>query len=531
MATVMRGGKRLLPPKRNREPKRLRYPYDPFPKQAQAHQAWADELLFGGAAGPGKTDWLIAEVVITLLELGSRLPARSPRPTGVIFRRTFPELARPRGIIHRLIERLPREVATYNAGEHVWTFRNGAKLLLSHLQHEADVQDHQGAEYDVIGWDQVEQFTEYQYRFMSQRLRSAGELAERMAELGYRPRMVATANPGGPGHAWVKARWIDPAPPYVTWRPAPTEDELDPGTRCFIPGRHTDNPALDESYRQRLRNLPPDERRALEEGDWDVFVGQMFKHFRRDIHVVSPEDYPIPLGGVHRAMGVDYGLEAPFVALWGARIGEQVIIYREIDGRGYTPDEQARLVLEAERPGERREGREVPVALDPSTWARQAGVPRPPSEASGAIPPEGSIARAYYDAGLPVEKANNDRIAGAARWSKLLAGVHVGHEAKMGFGDWCSPWCRPGVVIYETCINLIRTLPGLVRDPRRPEDVDTRGDDHWYDAGRYLLALLESYSPIPGPRDEPKKPAPDRKAMEGHSSGRSIFGTLGKKKF
>lgn len=533
MVKVMRGGRRVAPPPGPREPHRWRYPYEPFPKQAQAHGVWADELLFGGAAGPGKTDWLLAEVILTLLELGQRLPPTSARPTGVIFRRTFPELARPRGIIQRLIERIPHHVATYNAGEHVWTFRNGAKLLLSHLQYEGDVQDHQGAEYDIIGWDQLEQFTEFQYRFMSQRLRSAGELAERMRELGYRPRMVATANPGGPGHAWVKARWIDPAPSYVVWQPEPTDDEPDPGTRAFVPGKHTDNPALEESYRQRLRNLPPDERRALEEGDWDVFVGQRFKHFRRDIHVVKPEDYPIPLAGVPKAVGVDYGLEAPFVALWGAKVGELIVVYRELDGRGLTPDQQAAAILEAEVPGERRQGRNVPVALDPSTWARQPGHPAPPSEKSGAIPPEGSIARAYYDVGLPVERANNDRIAGAARFSRLLTGIHVGHDPRDGFGVNCSRWCRPGIVIYETCINLIRTLPGLVRAKTRPEDVDTAGEDHWYDAGRYLLALLESLDPPPpgppGSPPPPKAPRPDREALKGHTTGRTIFGGLRKK--
>lgn len=510
---------------------RWSYPYggrpgdEPSPVQQKAHAAWADEVLFGGAAGPGKTDWLLAEVLTTLLEI--------PGSNAAIFRRTFPDLSRPGGIIQRLLARIPKRVGTYNASDHQWSFRNGSLLAISHLERDQDIQKYQGAEFDLIGFDQVEQFTEWQYRFLGSRLRSAGATVERMAELGYRPRRISTANPGGPGHAWVKARWIDPAPPNVVWRPRPSDDEPNPGTRVFIPGRLEDNPHIDPTYRQRLENLPEDDRRALLLGDWDVFAGQRFKEFRRDLHVIAPEDYPIALGGVSKGVGLDYGLDAPFVALWGAKGPDGlIIVYREVDGSGYTPTEQAHLILDAERPGERTVQRQIPVFADPSTWARQ---PQNTAPAVKGLPPEGSIAGDYAAAGLgPLVRAQNDRIRGAALVADRLRVRHVGHDraepcpGATPLGAIVGT-CGPRLVFYDTCADTIRTLPSLVRDPRNPEDVDTKGDDHWYDAARYLLAGLEG---LPGPSaSADRRSTRDPTAPKGLGTGKTATGSLRKKGF
>lgn len=515
-----------------RKPKAWTYPYEPFPKQGLAHRTYADEVLFGGAAGPGKTDWLIAEALILALEI--------PGAAVGLFRRTLADLERPRSIIPRLLARIPRRVGVYNGNKYQWRFVNGSVLALGYLQHDKDVQNYQGAEFDLIGIDQVEQFEEWQYRFLTSRLRAAGPVAEALEAKGFRPRILNTANPGGPGHAWVKARWIEPAPPGVTWQPEPTEDEPEPGTRVFIPGKHTDNPALDQSYRRRLRNLPPDLRRALEEGDWDVFIGQRFRHFRRDTHVIAPERFRVPLGGVAKGVGVDYGLEAPFVALWGAMMpGDILVVYRELDGSGLTPAQQAQGILKAELPGERRPQRPIPVALDPSTWARQPNAPGL-QDAKGHAqpddrPPVGSIAGDYYDAGVPVERANNARVRGWALIDDLLRVRHVGHEDPTIPGNpWtpCSPYCLPRLLIYSTCVNLIRTLPGLVRDKRKPEDVDTHGEDHWGDALRYLASLLIDHPVLPPGADPgPGGERPDRDAGRRHVTGSSIIGNIRRKGF
>lgn len=460
------------------------YYYEPTARQAVAHGQLVEELLYGGAAGGGKTDYLIAEVLGTLLDVGHGA-------SGVIFRRTFPDLNRPSGVIHRLSERLTgRPGFSYNAGDHVWTLPTGGRLELAHLARDGDVHKYQGAEYVVLGWDQLEQFTEYQYRYLLHRLRAAGPILHSMRAKGLRPRSLATANPGGIGHAWVKGRFIDPAPAGRKFRPVATEDEPRPLRRLFVPARVDDNPHLDPSYRDTLSALDPDTRRAMLEGDWDVYAGQRFRHFRRDVHVIEPEE--LPISWAHpRAVGVDYGLDAPFAALWGARLADGlVVVYREAYTAGLTAAEQAAVIVDLEDDAERdpTRSRGVPVALDPSAWARSPHVAPSPSPGRTAgvadpAPPAGSIAAAYWHrfAGQ-LRKARNDRLAGVALVADKLRVRRDG---------------LPRLLIYSNCHNLIRTLPALPRDPRRVEDVDTHAEDHAYDALRYLLNELERSSPRP----------------------------------
>ncbi len=452
------------------------YPYEPQPKQALAHRTWAAERLFGGAAGPGKTEWLMAEVLRPVLSWGVN---------GLLLRRTFPDLAQPKGIIERLLERIPAHVGRYNETKHYWRFRNGAILQLGYLANDKDVQRYVGAEYGVIGWDQVEHFTEWQYRRLWHPLRAgAAEHA------GFIPYMVATANPGGPGHHWVKRRWIDPAPPYVVWQPEPTIDEPDPGSRAFIPGSVDDNKYLGPDYHRRLAMLPPDEYQALRWGNWDVYAGARFSSWNRNVHVIDPEDFPVPPGaGVPRGMAVDYGMDAPWCALWGALFPDGlVVIYRELYQAGLTPAEQASLIREVETgAGERSAGRPMPSWLDPACWARPPDQPaKAPQRVSGpgavtvgdtdTAAPSGSIADTYYRHGVAARKANNDRLTGTARIADKLRVRADG---------------RPRLLIYSNCLNLIRTLPGLPRDKKNPELYDTNGEDHAADTLRYLLMGLD----------------------------------------
>ncbi|WP_020393494.1 hypothetical protein, partial [Kribbella catacumbae] len=259
-------------------------------------------------------------------------------------------------------------------------------------------------------------------------------------------------------------------------------DEPRPGTRVFIPASLADNPHLDDSYLDRLGSLDEMLRRALRDGDWDILEGVRFTNWRRSIHVIEPETLPIPLGGVTKAVGVDYGLSAPFAALWGARLSDGlIVIYRELYLAGLTPREQAIAIKEAEMPGERAPNRRVPVALDPSTWARTAHTTKSVKPIDPDEPPPGSIAEAYRKRlGHAVRKANNDRLAGAALLDDKLKVRADG---------------LPRILVYSTCTNLIRTLPALPRANTNPEDVDTNAEDHAYDALRYLLMEMEGRGP------------------------------------
>lgn len=480
------------------------YPYggpehpDPHPKQAIAHRTVADELLFGGAAGPGKTDWLLGHVL--------RPCFTWPGFPALILRRTMPHLKQRRGIIERLNERIPRAVGTYNKTDHVWTFANGSQLQLGFLEHDGDVERYVGGEYGIIGWDQVEQFTEYQFLRLKHPLRLPEHHPAILA--GYRPHMPATANPGGTGHHWVKARWIDPAPPFVVWQPAPTIEEPDPGSRAFIPATLEDNPAMGDWYRQQLNAIKdPALRKALAEGDWDVYVGARFGHlWRRPVHVVEPEDLPIPEGaGVARGLGVDYGLEAPFCALWGAVLADDtVVIYRELYQAGLTDHEQAAAIRAVEADaGERTVGRPMPSWLDSQCWARNPSEPttaRPRVHGAGQrvtstavdAAPKGSIAWNYQAAGVNCRRAHKDR---------LLAASVIADKLTVRRDN------RPRLYVYSTCLNLIRTLPGIMRDEANPELYDTKGEDHAVDALAYLLlGLFPGRRPPGAPAGSPATP-------------------------
>lgn len=236
------------------------------PKQETAEQLseQSDELLYGGAAGGGKTEWLLFHCIAQCTEhAGNRV---------VIFRRVFPSLVR--SIIPRA-KALLRDKARFNELRHEFTFPNGSVLELATLQYSDTVLDYQGAEYGCVAFEEITEFLEAQVTFMLSRLRAPAA--------GIRPHMIATTNPGGVGHKWVKRRYVQPAiedydgaapEPLQVWRPRPSPDSPTPLSRCFVPATLADNPALlerDPDYRSRIRMISKRGlRKALETGDWDA---------------------------------------------------------------------------------------------------------------------------------------------------------------------------------------------------------------------------------------------------------------------
>jgi len=238
------------------------------PKQAEASAmaGLVDDLLYGGAAGGGKTEWLI-EYVARQMEL-------FPGNRGLILRRVFPSLERT--IIPRAKLKLSRR-AKWNANARTFTFPNGSVMELGSAQYADDVIDYQGAEYGVVAFEEITEFMQSQVEFLIGRLRSTIP--------GVRPHLVATTNPGGTGHRWVKRWWIRPEKddlepgedlprPGEAWRPRATPEVPKPRRRAFISARLEDNPALmnaDPDYVHRLNaNSNLAQRKALREGDWDA---------------------------------------------------------------------------------------------------------------------------------------------------------------------------------------------------------------------------------------------------------------------
>ena len=243
----------------------------PLPMQRAALACGAYELFLGGAAGPGKSEYLVVAPLRWIHVPGFR---------AILFRNTFDELERT--LIEKSSRFYPSKGGVYSSSSHTWKFPSGARISFAYLERDADVHRYQGAEFSFVGFDELPHFTEYQYRYLGSRLRSTVP--------GLPVRLRATGNPDGPHLEWVRRRfapWIDRKIPsgVVAW--CSPEGELVPkGTpdalsRSYIPGRLSENPYLGDDYRSRLLALDPVTRAKLLDGDWDACVGEG-KLFARD---------------------------------------------------------------------------------------------------------------------------------------------------------------------------------------------------------------------------------------------------------
>lgn len=348
-------------------------------------------------------------------------------------RRTYPEL---RDTHEPAVAVLPERFGRYVASDRTFEFANRSLLQLAYCDAEADLQRFQSKEFQLLLLDEASHLPWRWIVYLSSRVRTA--------TAGVPLGVVLATNPGGIAHADLKRRFVDAAPAEQ-----PFELDLE-GARfpaVYIPARVTDNLRLmqsDPSYLDRLNALPEAERRALRDGDWDVYVGQVFGEWSRERHVCEPFTVP---PAWPRWVGLDYGYHAPAAVYWLARGPEGVVVYRELYGTGLRDIDlaaQVRTLSEGERI--------VACYADPAC--------------QNASPSGDSIAGVFGRAGVPLVPANNDRLAGKQRVHEALGS---------------------GLRVFATCVNLIRTLPALPYDRHRVEDVDTDAEDHAYDALRYAL--------------------------------------------
>ena len=180
-----------------------------------------------------------------------------PGYAALLLRRTFAELTKPNALMDRASDWLMGTAAQWHASKSTWVFPSGATLSFGYLANDGDLQQYQSAEYQFVGFDELTHFSEKQYRYLFSRQR-------RLATAQVPIRMRAASNPGGPGHEWVRQRFVD----------EPREPD-----RVFIPARLSENPHLDrEEYEQALNELDPVTRAQLLDGTWDVRTpGSLFK--------------------------------------------------------------------------------------------------------------------------------------------------------------------------------------------------------------------------------------------------------------
>ena len=435
-------------------------PYKPQQRQQKYHQAQdIDELLYGGAAGGGKSEATIWDAL--------KYAIKYPNSRQVIFRRTFPDLQR--SIIMRTLQVYPKELGKYNQSKHEWTFINGSVIELAYWDNDSNYMNYQGAEYDVIRWEELTQFEESWYTYMLSRLRGSKPY----------PRAVkSTTNPGGVGHSWVKRRFIDIGPPEQVHAMQEYDDNGNPlhwpeGTpdagepiirrRIFIPANVFDNKALienDPGYVARLMALSDAERKQLLEGDWDTFAGQYFSEFSRAMHVVEPFQIP-DSWRKYRAM--DEGYNDPFVCLWIALDPKgTAYVYREfVKSKLLTSEQVEEVILRSPV----TEHYEYSVA-DTSFWNKAKTERVTPAEI-------------FASKGVPLIQAKKERVNG---WKRLREWLHVYNALDHVTGDH---YKTTNLKIFSNCLKAIESIPSMVHDEIHVEDVADHPLDHVPDALRY----------------------------------------------
>lgn len=438
---------------------------NPLPSQARALDAMyrTEYLLFGGAAGPGKSYVLRWAAVEFLLYQAAR------GLTGVhvgLFCEDYPTLKDRH--VTKIKREFPPWLGTLRAtqdegyGYYLAPEYGGGVVSLRNLD---DPAKYASAEFAGIFVDELTKNPRQTFDDLRFRKRWPG--------IEHSPFMCAS-NPGSIGHAWVKKLWID--------RDFSGDDSvLAPERFMFIPARAGENPYLPASYWQTLNSLPEAMRRAMLEGDWNVFQGQVFGEWRPDLHVCEPFGIP---DNWARLVAIDYGYANPFCALWLARneAKTKVYVYREMYQAGWGAREQAKRIKAASADENVRQ-----YPADPSMWQKREGI-------SGEDIVGITLAGEYEREGLYLTPANNNRLAGLNEVHELLKWKRLPSNED-GPGRLM---VEPRLQVFANCTNLIRTLPALPYDNITVEDVDTDAEDHAYDALRYgAMALSDPAPEIP----------------------------------
>lgn len=414
------------------------------PKQTLFLKDKHRHIAYGGARGGGKS-WAV--------RTKSKLLAfRYPGIKILIVRKTYKELQ------NNHIEQLTAELAgfaKYNRSDKMFRFPNGSTISFGYCANEGDLGQYQGAEYDVVFIDEAGQLQESWIRKINLCVRGTN---------GFPKRTYYTLNPGGPGHTYFKRVFVD-----RNFNP----DE-DPNDYFFIQAKVEDNKALMDTqpdYLRELENLPPTLRAAWKDGRWDVYEGQFFEDFRDDpehyqdrrwTHVIEPFEIP---DGWKICRSYDFGYGKPFSCAWWA-VDYDGTIYRIMElygctrtpneGVKWTPDKQFEEIHKTEMQHPWLKGKTIIGVADPAIWDASRGE---------------SVADTAARYGVFFTPGDNERIAG---WMQCHYRLQFDEDG------------YPRMYVFNTCRAFIRTIPLLIYDEHKVEDLDTTMEDHVADEWRYF---------------------------------------------
>lgn len=468
----------------------------PGPQALAIAAPFVTELMYGGARGGGKSDYLLGDFLQDI--------EQGPIWRGILLRRSFPELEE---LITRAKEIYctPAVGAEYKVSEKTFVFPSGATLKMRHIESYDDANKYQGHQYTWIGWDELTNWPDLvSYKKLKACLRSAQGAKNK--------RIRSSANPGGIGHHAVKEYFVDMAPKgmeLIVMREVLENGTVYETTKMFIPSRVYDNKILlksDPTYIANLRQIgTPELVRAWLEGDWNVITGAYFPEFNSLKHVIEPFDIP---DHWLRFRSMDWGSASPFCILWHA-VSDGVILpgglfipsgaivtYREYYGWNGKVNQGLRWAASrvGKKAAEMEKGEKVTYGvIDPSAFKEDGG----PSHAE----------RMATSAGLYFRKADNNRIGGWDMLRDRLCGIDGDENNANGVGT-------PMWYCFKTCVHLIRTLPALQHDETNPEDATQEGEDHAPDALRYGV--------MSRPWKRPAAQAPRKKGLLGRDGGPTL---------
>lgn len=434
----------------------------PSEKQKLFLAAHTKHVGFGGARGGGKS-WAVRDKA-------KRLCLRFKGIKLLIVRRTYAELINNH--ISPLCEEL-NGIARYNKTEKIFVFANGSTIKFGYCNNDKDLDQYQGAEYDVIFLDEATQLQEMWIKKITACVRGVNDFPKRI---------YYTCNPGGASHGYFKRLFIDKH----------YEDGENPEDYTFIQSLVTDNKALMEAqpdYIKQLEALPPKLREAWLYGRWDIFEGQFFEDFRttpdvqkcidagitpegavkqhRWTHVIEPFDLNKgSCRGWNIMRSYDFGYNKPFsLGYWA--VDYDGVLYRILEMYGCTqtpnegvkwsPDEQFRRMVELENTHPWLKGRKIIDSVaDPAIWDSSRGE---------------SIADTAAKYGIYFTQGDNQRIPG---W------MQVHYRLQFDRNGYARMY------VFDTCKAFIRTMPLMMYSETHPEDLDTKLEDHCPDEVRYM---------------------------------------------
>ena len=427
----------------------------PSPKQAEFFRAREKYIAYGGARGGGKS-WAVRQKAKMLCLRYNGIKC-------LIVRKTYPEL------INNHVSPLRSElhgIATYNKTEKMFTFVNGSTIKFGYCANEGDLDQYQGAEYDVIFIDEATQLQEDWLKKIVACMRGVNDFPKRT---------YYTCNPGGPSHGYIKRLFVD----------RNFEKGEKPEDYRFIQAKATDNHALMEAqpeYLEQLDILPDKIRAAWRDGSWNIFFGQFFEDFvddpehyadKRFTHVIEPFDIP---GGWTICRSFDGGFSKPFSCGWGA-VDYDGTVYRILEWYGCTknPDEGIKWppekvfeeIARIEREHPYLKGKHITGVADPALWKAETGE---------------SFAEKAAKAGVYFNKGDNSRITGWMQCHYRLMFDEDGY---------------PKMYVFNNCRDFIRTIPLLCYDEHKVEDLDTSMEDHVADEWRYFLMTRPIVPQVP----------------------------------